>query len=53
MKYKCLDCGEVFEEPRKYTERHGFADGLYEHWEGCPECGGAYVEYDEDEGADE
>lgn len=40
----CLDCGRLFEEAVAYTETHGFTDGLYETWNGCPRCGGAFVE---------
>lgn len=46
--YRCKDCGEIFDEPRHWTEQHGFSDGLYEHWEGCPCCGGAFEDYDEE-----
>ena len=40
----CLDCGKLFEEPKRYIERHGLDYAPYEAWKGCPECGGAYVE---------
>lgn len=42
--YICLDCGKLFEEPRKYVETHGFDSPPYEEWYGCPECGGVYTE---------
>ena len=46
--YICLDCGEVFEEPREYIEDCGSCGGLdttYDcHYKGCPECCGAYDE---------
>lgn len=42
--YICLDCGETFEEPKRYTETHGLDSPPYEEWNGCPSCGGAYVE---------
>ena len=42
--FVCLDCGCIFEEPVRHTETHGFTDGLYETWDGCPKCGGAFVE---------
>lgn len=45
--YKCRCCGEVFDEPQRYVETHGFPDGLYETWSCCPCCGGDYVEYEE------
>ena len=43
MMYLCLDCGELFEEPKHYTETHGLDFPPYEEWSGCPECAGAYV----------
>ena len=42
--YKCLDCGEVFEEPASVRETHGFADGLAETFYMCPYCKGNYDE---------
>ena len=52
--YKCKCCGEVFDEPRRYVETHGFTDGLYEHMSCCPYCGGDYTEACElDEEVDE
>lgn len=42
--YICLDCLNVFESPIYYTETHGLDSPPYEHWEGCPNCAGAYVE---------
>lgn len=41
--FVCLDCGCVFKEVARYTETHGFEDGRYETWSGCPKCGGAFV----------
>lgn len=40
----CLDCGIVFEEPKAYIERHGLDSPPYEVINGCPVCGGSYVE---------
>ena len=40
----CLDCGNIFDEPKRWEETHGLEYGPYEHWSGCPDCGGAYVE---------
>lgn len=37
--YKCRDCGEYFDEPHRWVEKHGFADGPYEKWSACPHCG--------------
>lgn len=34
--YRCLDCGRVFSQPRRYQESYG------ESWDGCPRCAGAY-----------
>ena len=45
--YECTDCGEVFEEPTRYVETHGFTDGRYERWLGCPYCGGNFKEREE------
>ena len=44
--YKCLECGHIFEqgEEAKWTESHGFADGRYEHFTGCPLCKSAFEE---------
>lgn len=44
--YKCLECGHIFEqgEEAKWTETHGFTDGRYEHFTGCPLCKSAYEE---------
>ena len=44
--YKCLECGHIFEpgEEAKWTEKHGFTDGRYEHFTGCPLCKSAYEE---------
>ena len=46
----CLDCGEIFEEPRKVRESRGEFWGApcYEEWWGCPHCSGAYEEYSEE-----
>ena len=42
--YKCLDCGEVFEEPASVRETHGFTDGFAETFYMCPYCNGDYEE---------
>ena len=42
--YKCLDCGEVFEEPASVRETHGFTDGFAEIFYMCPHCNGDYEE---------
>lgn len=41
--YICLECGALFDEPKKYTERHGLDTPPYEKTTGCPVCGGAYT----------
>lgn len=47
--YKCLDCGQVFDEPKQYSEDRT-PDGVFEggsfieHYTGCPVCSGAYEE---------
>ena len=49
----CLDCGRVFENPRRYVDSHGLDTPPYEEWEGCPSCGGAYAEAYECDGCGE
>lgn len=41
--YTCLDCGETFDEPKRWEETHGLDTPPYEQWSGCPFCGGAYA----------
>lgn len=43
--YKCRECGEYFDEPHCWVERHGFTYGPFEHWSACPCCGSC--DYDE------
>lgn len=43
--YKCRECGEYFDEPHRWVERHGFDYGPFEHWSACPYCGSC--DYDE------
>ena len=43
-KYICKDCGEKFDTPYEYEERHGFTHGPFEKWSVCPHCGGDYKE---------
>ena len=40
----CLDCGEIFEKPKIFTETHGLGSTPYEELYGCPLCGGSYAE---------
>ena len=40
----CLDCNEIFANPKHYVESHGLDTPPYEEWNGCPHCGGAYTE---------
>ncbi len=40
----CLNCGEIFEEPKHYVEKHGFEYGPFEEYDGCPVCGDSYEE---------
>jgi hypothetical protein len=42
--YTCLDCGETFDEPKKWIERHGLDSPPYEKFSGCPFCGGSYTQ---------
>lgn len=39
----CLECGALFDEPKKYIELHGLDTPPYEEMSGCPVCGGAYT----------
>lgn len=48
MEYCCDNCGEIFEEPRRVIERHGFDDGFHETFYCCPNCGGSYHEVEDD-----
>lgn len=50
--YKCLDCLEVFDEPKKYSEDctpgGSFEGGNFmRYFKGCPYCAGAYEDADE------
>ena len=42
----CLECGEVFEDPIRWTEDRGeyFGASAYEEFEGSPCCYGNYTE---------
>ena len=40
----CVECGELFEEPEHYVEKHNLDSPPYEEWDGCPECAGTFVE---------
>ena len=42
--FVCLECGHIFETPKRWEETHGLAYGPYEKWSGCSICGGAYAE---------
>lgn len=42
--YKCLDCGEVFDEPASVRETYGFTDGFGVTFYMCPYCNGNYEE---------
>lgn len=46
MAYKCIACGNIFEEGEQavWCETHGFDLPPYEKWSGCPVCKGAYEE---------
>lgn len=37
--YKCPECGETFDTPHEYEEKHGLDYGPYEQWSVCPYCG--------------
>lgn len=40
--YRCEDCGMIFLEPREHLEMHNLDSPPYEHFWGCPRCGGSY-----------
>ena len=42
--YLCLDCGQIFEHSKHYVEAHGFDSPPYEEWNGCPACGGSFID---------
>ena len=39
----CTNCNFLFEDPDYWEESHGFNDGQFEKWSGCPKCGDRYV----------
>ena len=50
--YKCSECGEIFDEPKKYSEDRtpggSFEGGSFiEHFLGCPICSGTFDEVEE------
>jgi hypothetical protein len=42
--FACKDCGHIFEDAKLFVDTHGFDDGRYEEYRGCPKCGGVYAE---------
>ena len=42
--FVCIECGNVFNVPKKYTETHGLDCGPFEVCNACPVCGGSYTE---------
>ena len=42
--YICLECGQVFDKPDHWVEKHGLHCPPYEEWSGCPYCRGAFTE---------
>lgn len=51
VKYICLECGEIFEEPDTYTECVGeyWGQPAYEDFADCPYCHGGFKEFTEDD----
>ena len=43
MTWICIECNEVFDEPKVYTDSHGLDNPPYEMYSACPYCGGSYV----------
>lgn len=39
----CRDCGQLFDIPVEYKEKHGLDTPPYEIIWGCPQCGGTFV----------
>lgn len=44
LMYFCLDCEELFKESKIWVEKHGLDSPPYEEWDGCPFCGGRYID---------
>lgn len=43
--FKCVECGDIFEEPRTYEEHHPYGMGYAtESFACCPSCEGAFKE---------
>ena len=44
--FRCCECGNLFEEGEQavWEEKHGFIDGPFEKWSGCPLCKSDYEE---------
>ena len=42
--FVCIECGHIFENPKRWEETHGLDCGPYEQFSGCTICGGAYTE---------
>ena len=42
--YICINCRELFEEPKECIETHGLEVPPYEHFYVCPRCGSTFVE---------
>ena len=40
----CYECEHIFSEPKIWTEKHGLDTPPFEHYSGCPSCGGAFAE---------
>lgn len=43
MMYVCIDCGETFEDAKRYIEKHNLDSPPYEEYWGCPYCGGSFT----------
>ena len=41
--FLCLECQNIFDEPKTYIETHGLDTPPYEKFSCCPFCGGDYV----------
>lgn len=41
--FLCYDCEAIFDEPKIWTETHGFSSPPYEQYSVCPMCGGSFM----------
>ena len=49
MKYKCLNCGYLFDKPLVDYERHGLDHPPYEKVNVCPRCRDTDIDWSDDD----